>query len=217
VTRTEDEDGRETEKVVIRDRRKIDPNGKATGESVSDAKETKAKESGGGAHRAAESEEAADVVTDPGTPGLGAELEALRTELDERTRDLQRVTAEYANYRKRVERDRVAMVEQATGTLLAQLLPLLDDVERARQHDDLTGAFKTVGEGLEAVASRLGLEKYGQPGEAFDPQVHEAVMQAEPDAAFSVATCAQVFRPGFRVGGRVLRPAQVAVAEPAES
>ncbi len=172
------------DRVVVRDKRRLDPE---TGE-------VKAPE-------VLEQEPAAD---EPPAPDPLAEL----------TETLQRVQAEYANYRKRVERDRVAMVEQATGTLLAQLLPLLDDVSRARQHDDLTGAFKTVGEGLEQVAQRLGLETYGQPGEPFDPQVHEAVMQAEPDPAFSVATCAQVFRPGFRVGGRVLRPAQVAVAEP---
>ena len=72
---------------------------------------------------------------------LGAELEALRSELDERTRDLQRVTAEYANYRKRVDRDRALVVEQATGNVLAALLPVLDDLDRARDHGDLVGPF----------------------------------------------------------------------------
>ncbi|MCW2778001.1 MAG: grpE family protein [Frankiales bacterium] len=177
------------ERVVVRDKRRLDPE---TGE-------VKAQE-----------EPAAGEVPPP------AEAEAVPAPdpVAELTETLQRVQAEYSNYRKRVERDRVAMVEQATGSLLSQLLPLLDDVERARQHDDLSGAFKTVGEGLEAVAGRLGLEKFGSAGEPFDPQVHEAVMQAAPDPTFDVATCAQVLRPGFRVGGRVLRPAQVAVAEP---
>jgi len=180
------------DRVVIRDKRRLDPE---TGE-VKQPEEPAADQPP--APEAAPEEQAPDPV---------AEL----------TDTLKRVQAEYSNYRKRVERDRVAMVEQATGTLLAQLLPLLDDVDRARQHDDLAGAFKTVGEGLEAVAARLGLEKYGAPGEPFDPQVRRggAVMQAEPDPAFTVATCAQVFRPGFRVGGRVLRAAQVAVADPA--
>ena len=182
------------ERVVVRDKRRLDPE---TGEVKEPA--------------AAPEQEAA-----PEAPAEAPE-QALPDPVADLTDTLQRVQAEYANYRKRVERDRVAMVEQATGTLLAQLLPLLDDVERARQHDDLNGAFKTVGEGLEAVAGRLGLEKYGAPGEPFDPQVHEAVMQAAPDPTFTVATCAQVFRPGFRVGGRVLRPAQVAVAEPGET
>lgn len=134
--------------------------------------------------------------------------------VDELTESLQRVTAEYANYRKRVERDRVAVVELATAGLLADLLPLLDDVDRAREHDDLTGAFRGVGEGLEALVARLGLERYGAPGDEFDPNVHEAVMQAEPDPSRNVPTVAQVFRVGARVGGRVLRPAQVTVSDP---
>jgi len=138
----------------------------------------------------------------------------------ELTADLQRLSAEYANYRKRVERDRVAVVEMATAGLLSELLPLLDDVERARTHGDLTGAFKGVGEGLEQLTAKLGLERFGAVGEPFDPSVHEALMQAEPDPNATVATCAMVLQPGYRMasggvsGGRVLRPARVAVAEP---
>ena len=139
-------------------------------------------------------------------------VEDLEREL---TADLQRVSAEYANYRKRVDRDRIAVVEMATAGLLSALLPLLDDIERARQHGDLDGAFKSVGEGLEGVTEKLGLERFGSVGEPFDPAVHEALMQAEPDPASAVATCAQVLQPGYRLtGGRVLRPARVAVAEP---
>jgi molecular chaperone GrpE len=133
----------------------------------------------------------------------------------ELTADLQRLSAEYANYRKRVERDRVAVVEMATAGLLNGLLPLLDDVDRARTHGDLTGAFAAVGEGLELFTSKLGLERFGEAGEPFDPAVHEAVMAAEPDPTSSVQVCAAVFSPGFRLsGGRVLRPAKVSVAEP---
>ncbi len=133
----------------------------------------------------------------------------------ELTVDLQRISAEYANYRKRVERDRVAVVEMATAGLLSALLPLLDDVDRAREHGDLTGAFAAVGEGLEQVTAKLGLEQYGQAGEPFDPAVHEALMAAEPDPGASVATCAAVLQKGYRLsGGRVLRPARVSVAEP---
>jgi len=129
--------------------------------------------------------------------------------------DLQRVTAEYANYRKRVDRDRIAVLEAATAGLLDQLLPLLDDIGRAREHGDLTGGFKGVGEGLEQVAERLGLERFGVVGEPFDPLVHEALMPAEPDPASTVATCAQVLQQGYRLrGGKVLRPARVAVSEP---
>ncbi|MCU1675151.1 MAG: co-chaperone GrpE, partial [Frankiales bacterium] len=144
-----------------------------------------------------------------------AEPEVVPDPVAELTADLQRVTAEYANYRKRVDRDRVAVVDMATAGLLTALLPLLDDVERARQHGDLDGAFKSVGEGIEALAEKLGLERFGTVGEPFDPAVHEALMQAEPDPTQSVATCAQVLQPGYRLtGGRVLRPARVAVAEP---
>ena len=134
--------------------------------------------------------------------------------LAEMTATAQRVSAEYANYRKRVDRDRELMVELATSALLANLLPLFDDIDRARQHGDLTGGFKGVGEGLEAVVTKLGLERYGVAGEAFDPIVHEAVMTAEPDPDARVAVCAQVFQQGFRLGSRILRPARVAVAEP---
>lgn len=145
--------------------------------------------------------------------------EPVRDAEAELTADLQRVTAEYANYRKRVERDRVTVVDMATAGLLSGLLPLLDDVDRARDHGDLTGAFKGVADQLEALTAKLGLERFGAVGEPFDPAVHEALMQAEPDPAQTVATCAAVLQPGYRLsgsaaGGRVLRPARVSVAEP---
>lgn len=139
----------------------------------------------------------------------------------ELTADLQRVSAEYANYRKRIDRDRLAVVEIATAGLLSGLLPVLDDIDRARQHGDVHGAFKGVAEALEALTAKLGLRKFGAVGEPFDPSVHEALMQAEPDPAATVAACAAVLQPGYRMaaggpsGGRVLRPARVSVAEPA--
>ena len=211
MSRADDEnDGQATERVVIRDRRKINPNGKATGEPVSDeAIEAKAKDSGGGAHRAADPEEIAEA----GAPGLGAELEALRTELDERTRDLQRVTAEYANYRKRVDRDRGAAAEQTTGAVLLALLPVLDDIDRAREHGDLVGPFATVAEALTAATGKYGLVAFGEKGDSFDPTRHEAVAHlTSPDV--TEATCVEVMRRGYTVGERMLRPALVAVADP---
>jgi len=178
------------DRVVVRDKRRIDPTTGAAREAA-----------------AAASAGAADAAGEP-------VVEAGPDPVAELTADLQRLSAEYANYRKRVERDRVAVVEMATVGVLSELLPLLDDVDRARAHGDLTGGFKGVGEALEALTTRLGLERYGASGEPFDPQVHEAVMQAEPDDTASVAVCAQVLQPGFRVGARVLRPARVSVAEP---
>jgi len=178
------------ERVVVRDKRRLDPE---TGEV-----------------RAAHVHEGSVV----GEPAPDAEP-AADDRVAELTTDLQRVSAEYANYRKRVDRDRVAVVEMATAGLLAELMPLLDDVERARQHGDLDGALKSVGEGIEAVATKLGLERFGTVGDPFDPSVHEALMAAEPDPESDVATCAQVLQPGYRlVSGRVLRPARVAVSEP---
>jgi molecular chaperone GrpE len=213
MSRAEDEnDGQATERVVIRDRRKINPNGKAAGDPVSDeAEDSKAKESGG-AHRAADPEEGAEVV-DTGSSGLGAELEALRSELDERTRDLQRVTAEYANYRKRVDRDRGAAAEQTTGAVLSALLPVLDDIDRAREHGDLVGPFATVAESLTAATGKFGLAGFGEKGDPFDPTRHEAVAH-QTSADVTEPTCVEVMRRGYTLGERLLRPALVAVADP---
>jgi len=137
----------------------------------------------------------------------------LADELAERTADLQRVTAEYANYRKRVERDRVAVREQALANVLAGLLPVLDDIGRAREHGELVGGFKSVAESLEAVVAKLGLDSFGEAGEPFDPKVHEALLHSYADDV-TEPTCVQILQPGYRVGDRILRPARVAVAEP---
>jgi molecular chaperone GrpE len=144
---------------------------------------------------------------------LAAEVASLRTALDERTRDLQRVTAEYANYRKRVDRDRALVVEQATGNVIAVLLPVLDDLDRARDHGDLTGPFATVADQLTAALAKFGLTAFGSKGDAFDPTRHEAVAhRMSPDV--SEPTCVGVMRRGYLLGERLLRPALVEVADP---
>ncbi|MFI6601831.1 nucleotide exchange factor GrpE [Nonomuraea sp. NPDC050536] len=135
--------------------------------------------------------------------------------LAERTADLQRLQAEYTNYRRRVDRDRVSMREQAVAGTLAELLPVLDDIGRARDHGELTGGFAKVAESLEAVVTKLGLTAFGQKGDPFDPTVHEALMHSySPDV--TEPTAIEVLQPGYRIGERVLRPARVAVAEPSE-
>src|SRR4051794_19991741 len=188
------------DRVVVRDKRRLDPE---TGEVRQSAAQAHV-------HEGSVVSDPVVAVEEPAGPFAGDDRVA------ELTTDLQRVSAEYANYRKRVDRDRLAVVEMATAGLLSELLPLLDDVERARQHGDLDGAFKSVGEGIEAGATKLGLERFGEVGEAFDPAVHEALMTGEPSPGATVATCAQVLQPGYRLStGRVLRPARVAVAEPA--
>ena len=149
----------------------------------------------------------------PGRPD-GADP-ALAAQLAERTADLQRIQAEYANYRKRVERDRMAVREQALANVLSSLLPVLDDIGRAREHGELTGGFKSVGESLETTAAKLGLESFGDAGEPFDPRIHEALTHSySPDV--TEPTAVQILQPGYRVGDRIVRPARVAVAEPSD-
>jgi molecular chaperone GrpE len=130
------------------------------------------------------------------------------------TADLQRLQAEYANYRKRVERDRAVAYESAIGSVLTELLALLDDVDRAEQHGELSGGFKAVADQLNSITSRIGLEKYGTEGEAFDPQIHEALMHDE-SAEVAVPTASKILQPGYKYKERILRPARVSVTDPA--
>jgi len=164
------------------------------------------------------------VAADPGNPDnagqpIAATVEpdagvlAAQQEAAERTADLQRVTAEYANYRKRVDRDRTADRESTKVSILGEMLPVLDDLDRARQHGDLVGSFGTVAEKLVGTLTRLGLSPVGAAGEPFDPAVHEAV-QFETSPDVSEPTVTAVFRPGYRLGERLLRPAVVVVAGP---
>ncbi len=140
-----------------------------------------------------------------------AEAEA---RLAERTADLQRLQAEYANYRKRVDRDRAAVREQAVAGTLAGLLPVLDAIDQAREHGELSGGFKSVADTLQAALGRLGLVVYGEKGDPFDPKIHEALTHTySPDVAED--TCVEILQPGYKVGDKILRPARVAVAEPA--
>ncbi|KUJ65700.1 molecular chaperone GrpE [Streptomyces albus subsp. albus] len=145
--------------------------------------------------------------------GLQAQLDQVRTALSERTADLQRLQAEYQNYRRRVERDRVTVKEIAVANLLTELLPVLDDIGRAREHGELLGGFKSVAESLETVAAKMGLQQFGKEGEPFDPTIHEALMHSyAPDV--TETTCVAILQPGYRIGERTIRPARVAVAEP---
>ena len=129
------------------------------------------------------------------------------------TADLQRLQAEYSNYRKRVERDRAVASEIAVAAVLSELLSTLDDIDRAAQHGELTGGFKSVADQLIATTTKLGLEKYGQDGDEFDPQIHEALMH-ETSAEVKVATASKILQPGYKFKERVLRPARVSVTDP---
>jgi molecular chaperone GrpE len=129
------------------------------------------------------------------------------------TSDLQRLQAEYANYRKRVERDRTVAHELAIGSVLTELLATLDDIDRAADHNELSGGFKAVADQLAAITNRIGLEKYGTEGEPFDPQIHEALLH-DTSADVAVATASKILQPGYKYKERILRPARVAVTDP---
>ena len=176
----------EPEPVVIRDNRKIDRGGVGTP-----------------APPPVESDDVPDDV----------KADALL--LEERTRDLQRVQAEYANYRKRADRERLAAGDLAVSRVLADLLPVLDDLDRARAHGDLTGGLKAVADHLDSVFGKLGLVSFGEVGDPFDPEIHEAVMHGESDEV-TEPTCTTVMRPGYKHNDRLLRPAMVGVSDPAE-
>ena len=192
---------------VVRDKRRIDPE---TGELRQPPAAPAAPATPAAPAAPAEPPQSPDS-TGAGLPS-DAQLAA------ERLNDLQRVQAEYVNYRRRVERDRDVARDLAVGSVLESLLPVLDDIHLARQHGDLDeGPFAAIADKLEATLARYGLERFGAVGEPFDPAVHEALMHTEADLGegVDVTTVTQVLQPGYRQGDRVIRAARVAVADPA--
>ncbi len=151
------------------------------------------------------------------TAGEGAddELTLARIALEERTLDLQRLQAEFVNYKRRVERDRDLIKENATYAALAPITEVLDTIDRAREHEPLEGGFKAVAEQLERTVGAAGLTRYGAPGDPFDPSLHEALSHVGEDPEVSVTTCKIVAKAGYRIGDRVVRAAQVLVVDPA--
>jgi molecular chaperone GrpE len=199
MTEHPEDEGTEPRRVVVRDKRRVDPSG---------------------AVRELDAPEETAPEMEPVGPTTGdiraesfVELRQAQAMLDERTADLQRVKAEFDNYRKRVERDRTAMAEQAMAGVLVHLLPVLDDIDRAREHGEVTGGFKSVADALDTALQKLGLERFGEAGDPFDPLLHEAVTHQHSDEV-TAPTCVAVLRPGYRFAERLLRPAMVAVAEP---
>jgi molecular chaperone GrpE len=195
-----------SEPPVVRDRRRIDPQtGQVRGGGESPAAgpaqpTTQADDTQLGTEAQAEAESATENE-------MAAELLA----------DLQRLQAEYVNYRKRVERDRDLARDLAVAGVLEALMPVLDDVQLARDHGDLdTGPFAAIADKLEATLGRFGLQRFGAVGEPFDPAVHEALMhtQGQLDEGVTVTTVTQVMQPGYKAGERLLRAARVAVADP---
>ena len=179
----------QAEGVKITDKRKLDP-------------ET-------GAPRSPSGEQESPVLEQEVANDSVVELDPVA----ELTADLQRLQAEFANYRKRVERDRETTRDLVVSNTLAELLPVIDDIGRARTHGELEGAFKSVGEALESTVTRLGLKPFGAPGDEFDPTKHEAISH-EYSADVSTSTCMNVFQPGYEFNGKIIRAAIVSVADP---
>jgi len=190
-TTAQPEDGQ----PVVRDRRRIDP-------------ET-------GAVREPAAEQAPAATAEPERTPAPDRVAELTQALAERTADLQRLQAEYVNYKRRVDRDREAQRELAVASVLTELLHTLDDIGRAREAGELEGAFKAVAESVERVAEKAGLVRYGEVGDAFDPRIHEALVHNYSDEVDG-PTATMVMQPGYRLGDRILRPARVAVSEPTE-
>lgn len=145
------------------------------------------------------------------------ELAIAQRQLAERTEDLQRLQAEFVNYKRRVERDRDLIRENATYAALAPIVEVLDTVDRAREHGDLDPGFQAVADQLERTVTGLGLAKFGAPGDAFDPTIHEALSHIGEDPDVEVTTCKVIAKAGYRIGERVVRAAQVLVVDPASS
>jgi molecular chaperone GrpE len=198
----------EEPKVVVRDRRRIDPETGQVRTPAAGEEPAAGPPPGAGKHAAPEPDDvgaAVDIAAD-------GDLAQVQQELEERTSDLKRLTAEYANYRKRVDRDRELVAANAKAQLASDMLPLLDDIERAEAHGDLNGAFRSVAEKLVGSLNKAGLEAFGHEGEEFDPSVHEAVQHStSPDVQGPTVTA--VLRRGYRFGDRVVRAALVAVTD----
>lgn len=166
-----------------------------------------------------EQQVAGDAVAgdDPGTAEEQDELFALRGNVAGLTEDLQRLQAEYANYRKRVERDRQLVAETAAYKALTPVVEVLDTIDRAKEHGELEGGLKTVADQLERVVATAGLVRFGEPGDAFDPTLHEALSHLGADPDVEVTTVKHVAKGGYRMGERVVRAAQVLVVDPADA
>ena len=154
------------------------------------------------------------VEDQPTSDDRVAELE---DRLAERTTDLQRLGAEYVNYKKRVDRDRLQARQAGVEVVVSDLLPVLDSIDLARQHDDITEGFQMVADELTRITVKHGLVSFGEVGEPFDPNVHEALMHAPLADGIEVdqTTVSQVIQTGYRLHDRIVRPARVAVADPA--
>ncbi len=161
-----------------------------------------------------------ELTSDEEAQGITAELDAIAQEVQEErdivtdlTTDLQRIQAEYSNYRKRVERDRAVAHEIAIASVLTEILPILDDLDRASEHGELTGGFKAVAEQLISATTRIGLVRFGEAPSPFDPNIHDAMLHETSDEV-TETTVTTILQPGYRFKERIVRPARVTVTDP---
>jgi len=203
-----------------------DPHGSGdeAGEVAQEAEvEVPVREQGAPAPAGAGAEPAPDPDPDP-DPGPAPppedqaaddELAVAQMEAAERLADLQRLQAEFVNYKRRVDRDREVLAQNARYQVLMPIIDVLDTIDRAREHDDLDEGFRAVADQLERVVAGLGMVKFGEAGEPFDPNLHEALSHIGEDPEVEVTTCKVVAKAGYRIGDRVVRAAQVLVVDPA--
>lgn len=168
----------------------------------------------------AEAEPIAEATAPEGEPEIVEEdaadpLAEAQQALAERTEDLQRLQAEYVNYKRRVDRDRDLARAAGIEKVVMDLIPVLDNLRTAREHKELTGGFKLLADEVEKIAAKHGLVAYTEKGDVFDPQIHDALMQV-PTPDITEAQCHEVIQIGYRLNDKVVRPARVAVAVPAE-
>jgi molecular chaperone GrpE len=197
-----DLEGDEPHGPTVRDRRRIDPETYQVREPQATAAPAP------GAGPTGDGPDPADIREESDT-----EVTELNQALAERTADLQRLQAEYVNYKRRVDRDRDQARKVTIENVVKDLLPVLDDLRSAREHDELNGAFKAVGDEIERITTKYGLESFGTKGDPFDPYIHEALLHAHAEG-IDGPTCVEILQPGYKIGDRILRPARVAVAEP---
>lgn len=197
-----------TEENRAEEAAEFEPDGATSG---ADAEDSGAAEPEAAEEKVAES--ASDAEAAPG--GAAPTVEELQAQLAERTADLQRLQAEYVNYKRRVDRDRELIKQNATFAALVPIIEVLDAIDRAREHGEVEGGFKAVADQLDQVVARGGLERFGTVGDPFDPTVHEALSHIGEDPEVSVTTCKVIVKAGYRIGERVVRAAQVLVVDPA--
>lgn len=214
------DDEQEHRRPTIRDKRRIDPETYQVREPYASATPAPEGTPPPSSEKVPVSEPQVNDVNEPieiseenDVTALAAEVADLKTALAERTGDLQRLQAEYINYKRRVDRDRDVTRKAGIESVLKDFLPVLDDLRSAREHEELSGGFKAVADEVERVSGKYGLETFGDKGDPFDPHVHEALLHAHA-TGITGPTCVEILQSGYRIGDKVLRPARVAVAEP---